>query len=245
MHMKLILTAILIFYASASKLQAQADSLPGNAPAGYAAEDNYRTLGSPVTNETVRTFDNRYQGVKGSPFLNVEWVRGRVILRDSSQVQELMVRFNAKENELHYLNQHSKEMIAEKSALAGFVIFTGNTSRIFTLLPPSDPDKAKYYEQLSGGRVSLLELHSKEFLKADYQGGYSANRPYDEFIDKSALYWFAEGMSKPEKLKTGYKNVMKCFPDMHGELDAYIKEKGIRLNVREGIIEVFKLYNTL
>lgn len=243
--MKYILTAILLFYASALILHAQADSLPGNRPSGYAAEDNYRTLGSPVTNETVRTFDNRYQGVKGSAFLNEGWIKGRIILRDNSQMPELMIRFNAWENELHYLNQDSKEMIAEKNALAGFVLLNGNSSRIFTLLPAGEPDKAKYYEQLSGGSISLLELHSKEFLKADYQGGYSANRPYDEFTDKSVLYWFAEGMSKPEKLKTGYKNVMKCFPDKKGEIEAFVKEKGVRLNEKAGILEVFRFYNTL
>ena len=46
---------------------------------GDAAEQNLRTLGSHGSNDQIRTFNNRYEGVRGSPFLRDLWHHAVII----------------------------------------------------------------------------------------------------------------------------------------------------------------------
>ena len=43
-------------------------------------------------------------------------------------------------------------------------------------------------ELLSSGDLNLYAVRGKKFLKASYTGAYSANKPYDEFIDNTSYY---------------------------------------------------------
>ncbi len=73
----------------------------------------------------------------------------------------------------------------------------------------------------AAGYTSFIK---KEFLKANYEGGYSADRKYDEFVDKYDLLIMKEGDNTIYKLKNSKKYIISIFPDKEKEITSYIKQ---------------------
>ena len=52
---------------------------------------------------------------------------------------------------------------------------------LWAMIMKSRKDLMDTMKILYKGKYSLLTKHRKSFIEADYEGAYSANRPYDEF----------------------------------------------------------------
>ena len=55
----------------------------------YEAKENLRELGSTDGTGTVKTFDNRYEGVKGTPYAFGEWYPGEIFLGSKQKVANI------------------------------------------------------------------------------------------------------------------------------------------------------------
>ena len=53
-------------------------------PEDYEAKENLRELGSLDGTGNVKTFDNRYEGVKGTPYVFNEFKQGEVFLKSKN-----------------------------------------------------------------------------------------------------------------------------------------------------------------
>jgi hypothetical protein len=46
----------------------------------------------------------------------------------------------------------------------------------------------RFYQVLSEGEYEFIKVPMKGFIRADYQGAYTADRRYDEYVDETRYY---------------------------------------------------------
>ena len=91
----------------------------------------------------------------------------------------------------------------------------------------------------------VYKRYQKEFVRANYEGGYSADRKYDEFADKSDLYISRQNDEKFYKVKKSKKQILEAFPGTEDEISSYIKAEKLDLKDEEDVIKLLKYYDSL
>lgn len=216
---------------------------------GADAEQNLNYLGrnSNDPGGIVRVYDNRYEGMKGTPFYWKGW--GKAAINGNKAVYEgVQVKYNVLENNLLYLNAKGEPMVLEAHQITGFVL-TDSLSRAEVsfrkepALANLDPQLSNKFAEVvfeQDGKA-LLAVHRKEILKANYQGAYSANRTADELLDKPQYFYVSNG--KVQELKLSKRTFYDLFPEKQEELKKFVKTNYVDLNESGGWAKALRYYN--
>ncbi len=215
-------------------------------PEGYEAKENLRELGSVTGTGSVQTFDNRYEGTKGTPYIFENWFPGEVFLKSKKRIIIEEMNYNCYDNEVSYLDPGSKAvMLINRYTVDLFYILNGNDSLLFVPIEPDNEGEFLFAQVLYNDGSMVYKRYQKEFVKANYEGGYSADRKYDEFADKSSLYFMKKDDGKVYKVKKSRKQILDAFPVTKDEISSYIKAKKIDLKDEEDVIKLLKYYDSL
>jgi hypothetical protein len=144
----------------------------------------------------VRTFDWRYQGLKGTPYLLPYWAKGYVMLANGQRYDRGLIKFDAYRQELVLIQPPARpdSIVIDRDRVSWFVIEPADSGsaivfRHFTNLRSNDPDLLDtYYRVLYNGSHSLLQRISKQFRPANYKEVYSPDIRFDSFVDQSTYY---------------------------------------------------------
>ncbi|GAB3824286.1 hypothetical protein [Hymenobacter jeollabukensis] len=165
---------------------------------GAAQPANYnKTNIAPGEFQAYNTFDHRYEGLVGTPYLSKGWSMAKVTLADKRELAGAPARYDVYRRVLvvqPYANKKDSvwldaNRMKEFSLLP---VLPGQAERRF--LPFAEaPDAEKrtafvevLYQGASG--YALLKLPRKLMVKANYQGGYAADRRFDELVDRTEYY---------------------------------------------------------
>ncbi|PKQ66569.1 hypothetical protein [Raineya orbicola] len=196
----------------------------------------------------VRTWDNRYQGMKGHPYVKNTWENAQIVSIDGKVYQDVPLKYDVYSNLAVVKNSKGDSIVTEVVNIREFTFKSSKMTFVKEpLLDNSDNIKnyGKLYEQLfAGKKVALLKNHRKVLLQADYQGGYSANRRYDELIEEYDYYLKKNGATI-EKIKLNEKNLLKALSDKEKELKEYLKKEKLNLKTEIGVIRLLQYYETL
>lgn len=204
---------------------------------GIEAQTNVQMLGG--AGFTARTFDDRYEGVKGYPTLLEKYSPARIRSVEGKIVFSNSCNLDVYTNDLIVL-RNKQELVLSKSVISSFVIFDGQDSLYFVKQEVNDQG-IKYYQRLVKGEVELLKLHTKTFVKADYQGAYSSGRTQDEFRN-GKKYFLKLSEEKVEEIKTK-KDIQKALPQYQQWLDAFIKENKLDMKEEQHLISLIENLN--
>ncbi len=238
--MKILLTLL----ALTLSVQAFAQQPANGIDAQYNAD---AISGAPGRGNTVRTFDNRYQGIKGTPYLSNLWERGIVKYSDGKKAQGIF-KINLFENSLMALlpagdsvilfPQNINEIRIDQAEGEALII------RRFPINTLKNPE-GTYAVVVYDGNSKLIYSKRKNLLKADYKGGYSADRRQDEFIDSDS-YYIQPANAQPVKLKKlTAKNILSVLPKHTEPLKAYIAEHKLNLQREDDIVKLLTYYDSL
>ncbi|MGF1638479.1 MAG: hypothetical protein ACFCUU_15490 [Cyclobacteriaceae bacterium] len=230
---------LLIIYTSA--LQAQ------RTPKDMEAETNLRRLNTKGSdNNVIMAFDQRYQGVKGSPFLFNEWANVDIYFTDGKMVDSLTVKYDMVNDELITNRLDGEPWYVYKPTVKEFLIEDPEKPLHlkFIKLEDDKSEDGKYFNVFVDGSIPLLKHTKVEFFKADYKGGYNANRPYDAF--EPTVSWYVIGeKNKAVKISKSTKGVVQLFPDhRQEEIKKYIKKERLLMRNEDHLIQVFQYFNT-
>jgi hypothetical protein len=232
----LILLALISFTSAAQKTPD---------PTGYEAKENLRELGSVYSTGTVKTFDNRYEGVKGTPYVFEEFRQGEVFLKNKNKVVIEALNYNCFENEITYMDPSTDEVrLLNKFQVDLFTIQDGDKVLRFVPLQLEDAETI-FVEVLYNKGSIAYKVYKKEWVKANYEGGYSADRKYDEFVDKYDLYFSKKGDNTLYQAKKSKKQVMAAFPDQKSNISSFIKSNKLNLKEDESLVKLLKYYDSL
>lgn len=215
----------------------------------FDPEQNLRDLGnlSPYSAGAV-AFDNRYEGIQGTPFLFEDWRMGSIkfVKQDTfgtpvklnvdliTQVVAVLLRDGSVgEMSATYIRELKVSNPAAKSSKHFLVAREGDIEGIRSV-------RLKFYEILHKGEFTFLKLVEKKFKKADFQGAYSADRRYDEFLTQES-YWLQIPGKSFEKVNLKRKDIEKALTGYEDRISGIAKKNKLSLNQEEDIARLLGL----
>ena len=209
------------------------------------SEQELRALGNiGPTSTGLRAIDNRYQGTEGTPFLSKNWQKGAFKLKEKEDFgQEVQIKLDLVEQLLYFKLPNGFGGSLPTANIQAFRVHTNQEHfRLFHIYPEAKIEgttdtRPKFYEVLFDGKFVLLKRHLKEFVEADYKGAYSADRRYDEYVDKHVL-WLQEAGKSFHKVKAKRKSLEQALPKYANSIQKVIKSEKLALKKEEDIIQL-------
>lgn len=176
-------------------------------------------------------FDDRYEGVKGTPLLYDDWVEGNLFLKDNAWVRNLKMNLDIHDHFIYLISPENGQIFTLSSEeISEIHLFPEGKTILFRKFSPEqfdsriDPDQL--FEVLAQGEYTFLKLSKKLFREANYQQAYSPDRRYDEFI-LSTSYYLTNSDGMFEKIKLTEKALCKLFPEQKSLIKEIVKNTGL------------------
>jgi hypothetical protein len=227
--------------------------LPGSAQEmdGVQKQQNLEAIGNPGNQGVVQSFDNRYEGVRGNPYLLEDWIKGEIIMRDSSVHEGIPLRYDVYTDELLAKRNNKIEIVIDKNQIRGFQLGKPgipNFARFIKAVYLKDfkevaPDR--FVQVLYDGPTALYAIKKKNLIKANYQGAYSPGRNYDEFTDAVSKFYIRTPTGKFAEIKPKEKAVMKILSDEKKKVEEFIKKNNLILEEATDLVKVVMFYDQL
>lgn len=179
---------------------------------------------------------NRYSDIiDGTPYYNDDWQLAAVMLENNMLVENVKVRINLLENEIHYLDSAGAEMISTQH-IKSIIFKSGNndTSAVFVsgyAFPANEALPASNWMQLlSKGKASLLKQYDKKI--AETKGYASATIEKNILTEIKYFVWYKNTLTRVKngteitdllqdpKMQAGKKNA-KSEAELKATVDAF------------------------
>jgi hypothetical protein len=213
-----------------------------------AQENLYKLGGTEASTGVVRKFDNRYEGVKGSPFWFDSWAAGTVILENDQQIENVQLKYNAYEDELIVNKLNDGAYYLPKKSVKSFLLQDQTSKKNISFIKYIHPKKnteSQYYRVIFTGSINLVEYMKVVFEKADFEGGYSNDKRYDEFKKYPGYYYYSKSLLIPQKLKLNPKAISRIFPAQRDRVKKYIIDNRLDCANEKDLRQIFEYYNEI
>jgi hypothetical protein len=215
---------------------------------GLDAQSNTEAIGGAKGNaNTARAFDNRYEGVRGTPYLRNQWTPGLVKYKDG-KVSKGVFKVDVYGNSLMALLPSGDSMVVvDKGVEEVNLELAEEQTEVLKkyLLEPARHADGTYAVLLYSGPTRFLIHKKKNLMQASYQGGYSAGRPYDEFIDASSYYIHPEGAQPVKINRLNKKNVLGALPKHAQQVKSYLAEQKLDLQQEADVVRLLQYYDSM
>ena len=179
----------------------------------------------------VQTYDTRYEGVKGTPFLSEKWQPGSFTYNNGTSHDKVSLRYDMYRDELWVRTKRNREVIIFQNRLESFVLdsVAENASDRFIKVRYI-PHLANYLEPesmvqiLYEGKFMVVARRKKIMRIASYKGGYSLNRTYDEFVEIDPEYYSIYESRKVVRVKPSEKAFLRKFPTYSDAIKSYLNK---------------------
>ncbi len=205
------------------------------------AQTNLNQIGTLTPNTAgALGFDNRYEGVKGTPFLFEEWTPCEIYLENGTEFKdELKLNYNAETNEIHLLSPNNTVRILYSTQIKKFVATPKSGSSFFVRFKPTELGLKEgpeiFCEVLYDGETKLVKKTNVIYKKANYEGAYAQGKTYDEYQKTDKLY--IKTKNGYEKIGLSKGAVMKLFPEKKAELKGYFKKLGKGIDTEKELVK--------
>jgi hypothetical protein len=136
-------------------------------------------------------------------------------------------------------------MLINKYTIERFQLTPGADTLLFVPVQLAEQNAPVFARVLYAGKSTLYKVYEKEFVRANYEGAYSADRKYDEFADKSSLHISTEDDPVLTKIRKSKKQVLAALPGAEKELSAFIKSEKLDLKSEEDLVRLLRYYDSL
>jgi hypothetical protein len=178
--------------------------------------------------------------VQGSPYVNEEFVIGKVFVRDDAPYNGVL-RYNAYSDGIEMKTAEGVITLLKRDYLKATI--DGKLYLIENYKKDGAIRKA-YFVELNKGKARLLLRQAKKFVAARAaSSSYSQDKPA-KFEDEISYYIITEGNAAIET-RLRVKDVLAALPDHQKELAAYVKKNKLKLKEEGEVIELLTYYNSL
>lgn len=211
-------------------------------------------VGRDFNQGAVQTFDERYEGVKGTPFLVDQWSPGKVTMRNGKVFANVELKYDLYRDEIVVKHPYDHAVIPDKRTITQFSLDAeqANDSSYFVLvddLPNSRNFPPNHFAQVLYGSLSqpdastLLAVHKKKLIKANFEGAYSANRRYDEFSELMTSYYLIKPNGQSYQLKPTIKSIRQSLNDKKATVNQFLANETINPENPNDLVRLIKHYD--
>ena len=189
-----ISTLLLYFGLLSTTIFGQVAEIDNTTLNSFTKQDNIKSvLGNRARN--VTSFDNRYEGVKGSPFVYDDWLEGKLTLADSVVVKnKIFFKFDVLKNEIWVKLREDQEHIIYNKDILKLDLFQKDGKKIKLRkfkLPENENRHHISIAVYEGNNVQLIKDVKKIFRKSNLEdkGLVIVGHAYDWFEEQSNFYF--------------------------------------------------------
>jgi hypothetical protein len=179
-----------------------------------------------------------YLGPEGSMYYDDQWMNGKVVLADESEMNDIKLRYNVYYKQMQFIHEEDTAAIAKPDELSYLVI--GDEKFISSRYISNHQIGTDYFKVLVEGDCQLLQRILVKYHEVLDSGESSKER----FIKCCELYIKKEGQPA-QQIRCNRKSVCAVLDDGNGVIRQFMKDNGIRLKNHEELMEVVAYYNTL
>ncbi|WP_210488949.1 hypothetical protein [Rufibacter aurantiacus] len=228
-----------------------------NAPQGMAAQMNLNTLAAGGNAANVRIFDNRYEGVKGSPYFMEAWLPGEIEIKAGNTgktelFKDLNLKYDVFSNLLVAVIPQTKDTLQistlpvisfRMEAPAGDKLEFRRIKEARELDPAlADAFFAVLYDS-QNGKATVVKRIAKKKIEANFKGPYSAGQTYDEIVDETSYYVVANG--KMKKVKLNKKSLLEAFPEKADQIKSFISSQKLAMSSEADLVKAVTYYQSI
>lgn len=197
-----------------------------------------------LSGRSVMTYDNRYEGVKGTYTFLDEFMPGTVELK-KGKFTNVLINYDAYNDNLLAKNDKINDVVQMRKDLVINFVLKNASGKEFAFTKQSINGTPTFLLNLVRDTISLFCRISKTIKKADIGGAYntSENRK-DEFVTTSTFY-FAKGNDDLQEIQKNKKGILNAFPEFKDQLSTYLKQNKIDFNSHDHMKLVIMYVNTL
>lgn len=197
------------------------------------------------TNTQIRLVDNRYEGLRGTPYLVPAWSKGEIELTTGKVYASVPMKFDASNQNLVVLRPPANDSIivyANQIKRFAFQDTEGNTF-LYRRYPDLKTDNAAlkngYFQVLYAGKNTLLKQVTKTIRRADYRQPYSPGVAYDSYQEDVAYY-----LLRPDntlaKVKRSRKSLLDTVGGDQGALKAFADREKLSFKTDDDMAKLIK-----
>lgn len=221
-------------------------------------------------NTVVIQMDNRYEGLKGTPYFLPDWSAGEVELKGGIKYKNPQLKFDAARQSLLVKDPRTGDsVIVDSRQVVRFVLYQRDATRS-AVAPENTPDQrgaaqnqsgwlfrryadlktdekdlgSGYFLVLHEGKTALLKQVKKIFKKADYKAPYSNDVRYDSY-DDDATYYLLRPDRQLVRVKRSKKALFDALADQRVALTAFADEQKLSGKTDGDLVKLVQFYDRL
>ncbi len=203
--------------------------------------------GNNSSQNSLMSFDTRYEGLKGTYYLIPTWLEGDLYGDKGTLVaSHVPIKYDAFNKEV-IRKKGEKDSIAVYPSI--FILYDNGYAYKFvhrtdlvTVTGKKIPNT--YLQILLDNKIVFYKNRIKSILRADYKGAYSDNRTYDSFED-NAQYFLARENGDIEEVKLTKKSLLQAFEPKKEQIENYIKTNNLDLKKESDTLKLVAFYSSL
>jgi hypothetical protein len=173
--------------------------------------------------------DNSYEGLLGSPYLFDKFLPILVKADDIEYYVPVEANIDLKNSTLIYIEKESGDLFSLPCQRISEVLVELEKDRLIFRTTVNKNFKRslkeeRFYQVLKEAPNEFIKMPYKVLIPADYRGGYSAKRRYDEYKSEISYYILDHDNSYTE-VSLNRKSLIKLFPDKKDIIKKVSKEK--------------------
>jgi hypothetical protein len=200
----------------------------------------------------VRTFDERYEGVKGSPYLLNDFLPGILVHFSGQTFDNLSLRYDLMKQEVAYVSTGMDNPLVVDARDLEMIILKDRRSqrdflfkhRTIEMTKGREPQYDHFIDLYDQGSTLLVQPE-KTFIKADYQGAFSQGQEYDEYRTEFAYFLRPKGQEGFQRVKLNNASLLKALSDQKKALKTFLKEQDMDINIDGEAVQLLKHYDEL
>ena len=211
--------------------------------------DNIRSISTrSIMSGSVRTFDNRYEGVKGSPYFSEIFSRATVWMKNGGVKEDVILVLNLSTNQLEVqmiggiikIPLRIVDRFEMKDSLGIDRQFV-----VKTLLTEKGESKPMALEKLYQGKSVLYRRCYKEFRKANFNGPYPSNQNSDRYLDRVKYYLKPAGNAIFSDVRLNRNSWQKALSSQKSSVKAYLRQESLDIEEEQEAIQLLNFYDSL
>lgn len=180
--------------------------------------------------------------IKGSPYLNDEFVKGSIFTVQMLKYDSIPLRFNIYNDELQFKTPTGEVMALTAPEIVEKAEF-GSFQMVYSPYSLTNKIKKGFFLVLEQGKASLYAKPGIHFQEPSEPAAYKEAEPA-KFSRKADEYYIRIGKEQAILINSK-KDLIAAFPDNHEKIESFVNKNKIKTNKPESLKEVVKYYNSL
>jgi len=180
--------------------------------------------------------------IKGSPYLNDEFVNGSIFTIQKLMYSDVPLRFNIYNDDIEFKTPTGEVMALSAPEILEKAEF-GSFQMVYSPYLQTNKIKKGFFVVLEQGKASLYAKPGIVFQEPTEPAAYKEAEPA-KFVRKADEYYIRIG-AEQAILIGNKKDIIAAFPDNQDKIESFINKNKTKTNKPESLKEVVKFYNSL